>query len=80
MPVCEVCDAADSREELVDEVFHLDGKWVLVGGIPASVCSRCGEQTFSWETAEKVRLMVHGEGEAKSSVSMQVYDFASTAT
>ena len=58
----------------------MDGRWVLVGGIPALVCGRCGEQTFSRETAEKVRLMLHGEGEAKTSVSMQVYDFASTAT
>ena len=80
MSECSVCNAQEIREELVDEVFHLDGKWVLVGGIPASVCGRCGEQTFSRETAEKVRLMVHGEGAAKSSVSMQVYDFASTAT
>ena len=80
MSECSVCNAQEIREELVDEVFHLDGKWVLVGGIPASVCGRCGEQTFSRETAEKVRLMVHGEGEAKTSVSMQVYDFASTAT
>ena len=80
MSECSVCNAQEIREELVDEVFHLDGKWVLVGGIPASVCGRCGEQTFSRETAEKVRLMVHGEGEAKTSVSMQVYDFASTVT
>ena len=78
MSKCSVCNAQKIREELVDEVFHLDGKWVLVGGIPALVCGRCGEQTFSRETAEKVRLMVHGEGEAKTSVSMQVYDFAST--
>ncbi len=80
MSECSVCNAQEIREELVDEVFHLDGRWVLVGGIPALVCGRCGEQTFSRETAEKVRLMVHGEGEAKTSVSMQVYDFASTAT
>ena len=80
MSECSVCNAQEIREELVDEVFHLDGKWMLVGGIPASVCGRCGEQTFSRETAEKVRLMVHGEGEAKTSVSMQVYEFASTVT
>ena len=44
---------------------------------PAVVCGQCGEQTFSRETAEKVRLMVHGEGKAVRSLSMQVFKFAS---
>ena len=80
MDECGICRADEGSVELVEEVFRVDGRWVLVGGIPALVCGRCGEQTFSRETAEKVRLMLHGEGEAKTSVSMQVYDFASTAT
>ena len=74
---CVVCSAKESREELVDEVFIVDGHYVLVGRIPAEVCARCGEQTFSRETTEKARLMVHGEAKATVSVSMQVFDFAS---
>ena len=74
---CVVCYGEESCTELVEEVFRVDGHWVLVGGIPASVCARCGEQTFSREITEKVRLMVHAEGETKTSVPMQVYDFAS---
>ncbi len=80
MSECSVCNAREIREEPVDEVFHVDGRWVLVGGIPALVCGRCGEQSFSREAAEKVRLMVHGEAKATTSVSMQVYDFASSAS
>ena len=77
---CAVCYGHESRTELVEEVCRVDGRRVLVGGIPASVCVRCGEQTFNREITEKVRLMVHGEGEAKASVPMQVYDFASSAS
>ena len=77
MFTCVVCSAKESREELVDEVFRVDGQYVLVGRIPAEVCTRCGEHTFSRETTEKVRLMVHGEAKATASVSMQVFDFAS---
>ncbi len=77
MFTCVVCHARDSREELVDEVFRVDGQYVLVGGIPAVVCARCGEQAFNRETTEKVRLMVHGEAKATTSVPMQVFDFAS---
>ena len=32
MPACPVCNAEESREELVDEVFQIDGRYVLVGG------------------------------------------------
>ena len=55
MPGCPVCGAERSREELVEEVFHVDDRHVLVGRIPARVCVRCGEQSFSRETAERVR-------------------------
>ncbi len=77
MPACPVCRAEESREELVDEVFRIDGQYVLIGGIPAAVCARCGEQAFSRETTEKVRAMVHGEAKATKSVPMQVFNFVS---
>lgn len=56
---CEVCGGTHMREALVDEVFHIDGRYVLVERIPASVCAQCGEQTFSREAAEAVRRKVH---------------------
>lgn len=71
-----VCHGADSREELVAEVFKVDGRYVLVGGVPASVCQRCGERSFSRQTTEKVRLLVHGQATAARSVPLQVYEFA----
>ena len=71
-----VCRGADSREELVDEVFKVHGRYVLVGGVPASVCRRCRERSFSRETTEKVRLLVHGQAAAARSVPLQVYEFA----
>ena len=77
MFTCAVCHANEGRDELVDEVLRVDEQYVLVGGIPAVVCARCGEEAFSRETTEKVRLMVHGEAKATTSISMQVFDFAS---
>ena len=64
MSMCHVCHAGETLKELVDEVFRINGQSVLVDSIPAMVCGQCGEHTFSRETAEKVRLMVHGEGKA----------------
>ena len=76
MSACSICHAEESWEERVEEVFRIDGQYVLVGGIPAVVCVRCGEQAFSRETTESVRAMVHGEAKAAKSVSMSVFDFA----
>ena len=75
MFVCAVCGADDSREELADEVFNVDGRHYLVEGVPCAVCSRCGEQSFSRETAERVRLMLRGAAEPTRAASMQVYEF-----
>ena len=76
MSTCIVCHAEESREEPADEVFKVDGRYVLVEGVPSTVCSRCGERTFSRETTEKVRAMVHGDAPATRSVPMRVYEFA----
>ena len=76
MFTCGVCHGKESRKELVDEVFRVDGRYVLVGGVPSTVCQRCGERSFSRETTEKVRRLVHGQVKTAKSVPMQVYEFA----
>ena len=76
MFTCGVCHGKESRSESVDEFFQADGRHVLVGGVPSTVCDRCGERSFSRETTEKVRQLVHGEAKAAKSVPMQVYEFA----
>ena len=58
------------------EVFKVDGRYVLVGDVPATGCRRCGERSFSRENTEKVRLLVHGQAAAARSVPLQVYEFA----
>ncbi len=55
MFTCGVCRGQGSRSELVEEVFRVDGRYVLVGGVPSMVCQRCGERSFSRETTEKAR-------------------------
>ena len=76
MFTCSVCGAGDSREELVEEIFRIDGKYVLVDRIPAMVCARCGEESFSRETTERIRLMVHRRTSPVKSVALKVFEFA----
>ena len=73
---CSLCAAQESRKEFVEEVFQIDGKYVLVDHIPAVVCARCGEESFSRETTEKIRRMVHGQATPKKSIALEVFEFA----
>ena len=75
MFTCSVCHSHESREELGEEIFQIDGKYVLVDRIPATACARCGEETFSRETTEKVRLLVHGQATPAKSIPLEVFEF-----
>jgi YgiT-type zinc finger domain-containing protein len=63
--------------EYVSEMFVIDGKHILVENIPAQVCNECGEATFSLETTEKVRRMVHGEAQPIGTLEMDVFSYQS---
>ncbi|MCJ7435099.1 MAG: YgiT-type zinc finger protein [Anaerolineales bacterium] len=60
----------------MSEIFQMDGKRVLVEKIPAQVCARCGEEIFSRETTEKVRLIIYGKKKPIKSVQMDVFAYA----
>ncbi len=76
MFLCAICHATESHPACVAEVFQIEDKPVMVEQIPATVCARCGEETFSRETMEKIRRMVHGEAQPSKSVTMEVFTFA----
>ena len=73
---CHVCGATEARSEVVSEVFLVDGLPVLVTEIPAVVCVRCGDATFSRVTTERIRRMVHGETRPIRSVRADVFAYA----
>lgn len=70
---CIACGSRVAHKGTVSEVFQVEGRRILVEHIPAEICSRCGEPTFSSETAERVRQVVHGEGQPVKTVPMDVY-------
>ena len=64
MSQCIVCRGKRLGKELVDKVFDADGRYVLVTGIPSTVCHNCGERAFSRGATERARLLVHDPTEA----------------
>ena len=73
---CHVCGSTEANQECVSEVFMIAGKRVLVENIPASVCARCGEATFSRKTTERIRRMLHGEAKPVRAEMMEVFSYA----
>jgi len=73
---CYVCGGTKARQELVTEIFEVNGRRILVENIPAQVCTHCSEPTFSRETTEKVRRMVHGEAEPVGTIQLDVFAYA----
>ena len=76
MSNCTICGSDERQGKLVEEVFRIDGQYVLVDHIPANVCNRCGEEAFSRETAERIRLLVRGEARPARSIAVKVFEFS----
>lgn len=72
---CHVCGHTAAKSEFVSEVFTINGRRGLVEHIPAQVCEHCGEATFSRETTESIRRLVHSARPAKT-VPLDVFALA----
>ena len=76
MFVCHLCGHTADRAEFMNEVFMIDGRRILVEHIPARVCQRCGEATFSRETTENIRQLVRGSTPPIKTVPLEVFAMA----
>ena len=77
-PPCHVCGANRYENVYVDEIFKVDGRHVIVEHIPARRCRQCGELTFDSNTTEQVRLLLHESPSPTRSVTLDVFELAST--
>ena len=76
MEQCLVCGSTELHEQRVKEIFQIDDTPVLVENIPASVCQRCGETSFSRTTTETVRQMLHGNAKPVRALQIDVFEYA----
>jgi HTH-type transcriptional regulator / antitoxin MqsA len=70
---CHVCGCGASHERCVREVYRVDGRPVIVEAIPAVVCDRCTDATFTSETTERVRRMVREDTRPNRSINVHVF-------
>ena len=72
---CHVCGSEESHSEFINEVFNIQGRFYLVENIPAMVCSHCGEEVFSQETTEQVRVILQEPKQPSRSIPLDVFSF-----
>jgi HTH-type transcriptional regulator/antitoxin MqsA len=72
---CHVCGSEESHSEFINEVFNIQGRFYLVENIPAMVCSHCGEEVFSRETTEQVRVILQEPKQPSRSIPLDVFSF-----
>lgn len=77
---CHVCGSSESEQQLITEVFKISNQFYLVENIPATVCRNCGEETFSRETTENIRKMLHSHTEPSRSISVDVFAYEPKAS
>lgn len=76
MKKCEVCGNTVFRQKTVDEFFRLGKETILVERVPAQVCDRCGEASFSRDTVEKVRRIVCEHSQPTRRLEVEAIAFA----
>ena len=76
MNKCHVCGSTEFSQELISEVFYISGKPVFVENIPSKVCNQCGEQTFSSQTTEQIRVMLHSKSQPIRAIAVDVFSLA----
>ena len=76
MNKCHVCGSSEIHNELIDEIFYISGNPVLVEHIPTKVCNQCGEQTFSRQTTEQIRVMLHSQAKPIRAIAVDVFSLA----
>ena len=76
MFTCHICGSYEAKEELVSEVFLVEGAPALVEHVPAKICSGYGEVIFTIDTAEHIRAMLHSSSQPTKRVSVPVFEFA----
>ncbi len=71
---CLNCGSNEYKEEKVKKVFEIDNEIVVIENLPAKICKRCGEESFTRETLVHIQSIAYGT--PKSYVKAKSYEYA----
>ena len=74
---CVFC-GGKAEKKRVTFSYNEDSKYLLVENVPAEVCSKCGEKTYSPEVTDELLRIAKTDFQPAKTVEVPVYDFAET--
>ena len=72
---CIVC-GGETENKLVTFSYDENGKFLLVEHVPAEVCNRCGERTYSPEVTDQLLKFAKMKLSPMKTIQVPVFDFA----
>jgi len=54
---CEICDAS-VEEKIINQDFWIRGELIVVEGVPAGVCPRCGEKVVRSDVGRRIMKLI----------------------
>ncbi len=73
--ICDICGHAGFHSALVTRTFTLDGKLLVVEGIPAEICDRCEAVSFNAEVGEQLRRLIQEPHQPARVIQAEVLEF-----
>ena len=72
---CEVCGIGERHEKQIGYSLLLDDKFVVVEHVPASVCDRCGEPSFTPDVVDRLQQTLWRAHAPVKTLETPVYEF-----
>lgn len=72
---CVFC-GGNTENKLVTFTYEEDNNILFVEHVPAEVCTKCGEKTYSPAVTDELLKFAHEECKPSKTVNVPVYDFA----
>ena len=71
---CIICKHGDTSRKTATVTLERSGATIVFRGVPADICTNCGEQYVDEDTAR--RLLAEAEAAAKSGVEVEIRSYA----
>ena len=75
MDKCVFC-GGQLKEELVTFVYEDDDKYFFVEHVPAEVCRKCGERTYTSDVTDDILGFAKRKDKPIKTIEVPVFDFA----
>ena len=72
---CVFC-GGEVEKRLVTFSYEGDDKYLLVENVPAEVCAKCGEKTYSPQVTDELLRFAKEEFKPAKTIEVPVFDFA----